>query len=129
MQIVPHVVVLCRYNLHTRKGVSGGSTAQVLPTRRGALLRTLRQIRKRERVRVQVVLNIPSLEPRLANRPLARAHCRRAEDVRGADLSIRGPVQDVGGRVDVVYGAARREHEAETRGLARAVVCTLQEAT
>ena len=85
------------------------------------------QIRERDRARVEVVLHVPPLEPRLANQPLRGEHGRRPKDVRRADRAVRGPVQDVRALVDIVHLGARREAEPEARGRARAVVRSLHD--
>lgn len=72
------------------------------------------------------MLDIPTLEPRLANRPFPWSNSRRPEDVRGTDLAICSPVKNICLRVDVVHGIARWEAEPEARGLAGAVVSALR---
>lgn len=84
-----------------------------------------RQIRKRDRARVQVVLHPAPLEPRLPDLPDGRVERGRPEDVRRARLPVRGPVEHVRPKVDIVHVLAWGEAEAEPRGFARAVVCSL----
>ena len=83
------------------------------------------KVRERDRARVEVVLHVPPLEPRLADLPLRSEHGRYSENVRRADRAVRGPIQHVRACVDVVHFGARREAEPEARGRARAVVRSL----
>ena len=84
-----------------------------------------RQIRERDGARVQVVLHPAPLEPRLPDLPNRRVERGRPKDVRRARLPVRGPVQDVRAKVDVVHVLAWGEAEAKPRGFARAVVRSL----
>ena len=83
------------------------------------------EIRERNRVLVQVVLDVPALEPCLPDGPFGRPDGGRAEDIRGARLPVRGPVEHVRPEVDVMYVLAWGEAETEPRGFARAGVCSL----
>ena len=85
----------------------------------------VRQVREGEGARVQVVLDVARLEPRLADLPLRGSHEGRAEDVRGADASVGGAIEDVRVRVDVVHLGAWGEAEPEAGGGRGAVVRTL----
>ena len=71
------------------------------------------------------MLHVPPLEPRLPDLPNWRVERGCTEDVRRARLPVRGPVEHVRAEVDVVHVLAWGEAEAEVRGFARAVVCSL----
>ena len=83
------------------------------------------EIRERDRVLVQVVLDVPALEPGLPDGPFGRPDGGRAEDVRDARLPVHSAVEHVCPSVDVVHRAARGEAEPEARGGTRAVVRAL----
>ena len=83
------------------------------------------EVRKRDRARIQIVLHVPPLEPRLPDLPSRRTDGRCPEDVRRARLAICRTVQHVRSQVDVVHLRAGREAKAKARGGARAVVRSL----
>ena len=83
------------------------------------------EVRKRDCARIQIVLHVPPLEPRLSDLPSRCTDGCRPEDVRRARLVIRRTVHHVRPQVDVVHLRARREAEAKARGGTRAVVRSL----
>ena len=87
--------------------------------------RDSREVCEGDRARVQVVLHVAPLVPRLPDLPVRRSDDGRPEDVRRARLPVRSAVQHVRAVVDVVHLRAWREAEAEARWGARAVVCAL----
>ena len=104
---------------HTHAPPQGG------PDSHSNTQRFSREVRKGDRARVQVVLHVAPLVPRLPDLPVRRSDDGRAEDVRRARLPVRSAVQHVRAVVDVVHLRAWGEAEAEARWGARAVVCAL----
>ena len=89
---------------------------------------TSSQLSKGKRVVVQVVLHVTSLEPRLTDRPQGCIDGRGAQDVGSANPPIRGAIEHVCLKTDVMHLVARREAEAHARRLPCAVVCALDNA-
>lgn len=84
------------------------------------------EVRERDRARVQIVLNVPPLIPRLSNLPIRRGHYGRAEDISGAYRPVFGAIEYVCALIDVVHIGARGEAEPEPGGWASAVIRSLE---
>ena len=73
----------------------------------------VQEVSERNRVVIQVMLNVTPLEPRLANGPRPGIRSRRPKDIGRAYLPVCSTIQDVCVDVDVMHRVAGREAEPE----------------